>query len=118
MIEWENLTDLSDLDKADSYSYDRDVLLFKHSTTCSISSMAKMRLEASWDFSNEALIPFYLDLKKYRDVSNAIAERYQVHHESPQVLLIRKGECIYDASHFDISVDEIKEALDYYATPS
>lgn len=57
---------------------------------------------------------FYLDVKRDRNVSSHIADSFGVHHESPQVLIIRKGECIYDASHFDISVEEIKETLEYH----
>lgn len=113
MIEWKNLSSISDLEDADKISFENDVLLFKHSTTCSISHMAKMRLESTWDLS-EKLIPFYLDLKTYRNVSDTIAEKYQVHHESPQVIIIRKGECIYDSSHLDISIEEIKETLDFH----
>jgi bacillithiol system protein YtxJ len=114
MVNWKNLSSISDLEDADKLSYDNDVLLFKHSTTCSISHMAKMRLESSWNLSDR-LIPFYLDLKTYRNVSDTISEKYQVHHESPQVIIIRKGECIYDASHLDISVEEISETLAFHA---
>jgi bacillithiol system protein YtxJ len=114
MINWKNLSSVSDLEDADKISYENDVLLFKHSTTCSISHMAKMRLESSWNLSDK-LIPYYLDLKAYRTVSDIIAEKYQVHHESPQVVILRKGECIYDASHLDISVDEISETLAFHA---
>jgi bacillithiol system protein YtxJ len=113
MINWKNLSSISELEDADKISFKNDVLLFKHSTTCSISHMAKLRLESSWDLS-EKLTPYYLDLKAYRNVSDTIAEKYQVHHESPQVIIIRKGECIYDASHLDISVEEIKETLDFH----
>ncbi len=114
MINWKNLSSISDLEDADKLSYDNDVLLFKHSATCSISHMAKMRLESSWNLSDR-LIPYYLDLKTYRNVSDTISEKYQVHHESPQVIIIRKGECIYDASHLDISVEEISETLAFHA---
>ena len=55
--------------------------------------------------------PYYLDLISYRNVSNEIAERFQVYHESPQILLIKDGDCYHDASHLDISVEEIKEVL-------
>lgn len=78
--------------------------------------MAKMRLEENWDLDD--LDIYYLDLKKYRNVSDAIAEKLSVHHESPQILLIRNKECIYDASHFDISVNELKESLLWGTTPS
>jgi bacillithiol system protein YtxJ len=86
-------------------------LVFKHSTRCSISSIAKHRLEDDWSFSPEEMAPYYLDLISYRTLSSKIAEDFQVHHESPQVLLIVDGECVYDASHLDISVAELKEVL-------
>ena len=76
--------------------------------------MAKLRLEDNWDFDENELLPYYLDLKNFKFVSAEIANRLSVVHESPQVLLIRKGECIYDASHFDISVDELKETLSWH----
>jgi bacillithiol system protein YtxJ len=52
---------------------------------------------------------YYLDLLIYRDISNQIATRFEVHHESPQVLLIVNGECIYDESQMGITMDEILE---------
>ncbi len=73
--------------------------------------MAKLRLEQKWDFSDTEMVAYYLDLIEYRSVSNAISEAYSVHHESPQVLLIEQGECTYDASHLDISVDELHEVM-------
>jgi len=48
-----------------------------------------------------------LDLIAYREISNAIAERFQVHHESPQVILVKNGEAVYDASHMEISTQEL-----------
>ena len=65
----------------------------------------------TWNFDATALEAHYLDLKVYRNVSNYIAETFQVHHESPQALLIRDGECIFDCSHLDISVAELAEGL-------
>lgn len=86
-------------------------LILKHSTRCSISSIAKHRLEDDWSFNPEELEPYYLDLIAHRSISANLAEEFQVHHESPQVLLIVDGECIYDASHLDISVAELKEVI-------
>lgn len=91
-----------------------DVVLFKHSTSCSLSYIAKTRLEEHWCFDESEIVPYYLDLKEYRNISNEVAERFSVHHESPQILLIRKGECLYDASHLDISVAELKETLGWH----
>ncbi len=86
-------------------------LIFKHSTTCPISSMAKFRLEGSWDFDPSAIEVYFLDLLSYRPISNQIAEEFQVHHESPQIIFIDKGEVELDASHLDISVDEVKSVF-------
>ena len=73
--------------------------------------MAKMRFEEKWDFAEDKLIPYYVDVKEHRNISMLIAEMMSVNHESPQLLLIRNKECIYDASHFDITVDELQESI-------
>ena len=91
-------------------------LIFKHSTRCEISAIAKYRLESDWQFEEEALEPYFLDLLLFRSVSAHIATAFSVHHESPQALLIYKGECVFDVSHLDISVAEIQEALALEAT--
>jgi bacillithiol system protein YtxJ len=85
------------------------VLLFKHSTRCSISHVALERLNRS--SLSDLATSYLLDLLSYRDISNAIATRLEVHHESPQVLLIKNGECVYDESHLSIAVEEIEEEL-------
>lgn len=107
MIQWIPLDSESQLDEIVEQSNNTPCLIFKHSTRCNISSMAKTRLEKSWDFSTSEMKPYYLDLIAFRGISNAIAEKFGVYHESPQVLLIRNGECTYDASHLDISVEEL-----------
>ena len=81
------------------------MVIFKHSTTCSISSMAKNRLERETPATNTLF--YYLDLRAYRAVSNKIAEEFHVHHESPQILLIKNGECTYEESHNGISMADI-----------
>ena len=86
-------------------------LIFKHSLTCPISSMAKHRVEGKWDFPEGEIEPYYLDLLNNRKVSNAVAEIFGVQHESPQVLLIQDGYCTFDTSHLDISVADIRANL-------
>jgi bacillithiol system protein YtxJ len=108
MINWINLDSEEMLDNAISSSFEQPVIFFKHSTTCSISHMAKMKLENKWDLDMPV---YYLDLKAHRNISNKIAEDLHVYHESPQLILVVNGECIYDESHLDISVDEIKETI-------
>ncbi len=109
MINWNKLTTVAQLDAVAERSKSLTCLIFKHSPTCSISAMAKARLEKKWDFDPSVIEPYYLDLLSFRPISNEIAERFQVWHESPQVLLIHNGECIYDASHLDISVEELHD---------
>jgi bacillithiol system protein YtxJ len=86
-------------------------LIFKHSTRCSISMMAKKRFELDWEDLPEDMPLYFLDLITYRDLSKQVAEIFQVHHESPQLLLIKDGECVLDQSHGQISVDEALSVL-------
>ena len=81
-------------------------IIFKHSTRCSISMMAKRRFELDWDSLPEEISLYFLDLIQYREISSQIAQLFHVHHESPQLLLIKDGECILDQSHGGISIDE------------
>ncbi|PAW92175.1 thioredoxin family protein [Mucilaginibacter sp. MD40] len=81
-------------------------LIFKHSTRCSISMMAKRRFEMDWDSLPADMPLYFLDLIKHRDISNQIAQDFSVYHESPQMLLIKDGECVLDQSHSSISVNE------------
>lgn len=86
-------------------------VIFKHSTRCSISMMAKRKFELDWSDLPEDISLYFLDLIKYRELSNQVAHDFQVHHESPQLLLIKNGECILDQSHSGISVEEAMSVL-------
>jgi len=110
-MKWNNIQSQKQIDEAVNASHDKYQAIFKHSTTCPISSMAKMRLESKWDLDN--VDAHYLDLLNYRSISNYIADALSVHHESPQLILLKNGEVIHDSSHMDISVDEIKESITY-----
>ena len=104
-MDWKNLTSIDQLEAIAADSFNTPQVLFKHSTRCSISSMALNRLEMNTPPQG---VDFYLlDLLQHRDISAAIAEKFKVHHESPQVLVIINGECTYDESHMGISMDEI-----------
>jgi len=86
-------------------------VIFKHSTRCSISMMAKKRVDMDLDDLPETVKPYFLDLIAHRALSNQIAEVFQVHHESPQLLLIKDGECVLDQSHGDISIEETLDVI-------
>jgi len=105
-MNWIPLTSLSQLSEIDALSKNQAVLIFKHSTRCSISNMALGRLETKWDDSSE-IKTFYLDLLKHRDVSNEIAERYRVTHQSPQALIISDGTCKFHQSHSEINAADL-----------
>ena len=81
-------------------------LIFKHSTRCSISIMAKRRFEMDMDKLPTDMPLYFLDLIQYREISKQVAEDFHVYHESPQMLLIKDGECILDQSHSGISLEE------------
>ncbi|MEI8278958.1 MAG: bacillithiol system redox-active protein YtxJ [Bacteroidota bacterium] len=106
-MNWIALTKEEQLEDIKAQSHQQPVIIFKHSTRCSISTMAKSRLEREQAPDN---IPFYyLDLLQYRPISNKIAEDFKVHHESPQILLIKNGECVYEESHNGIDMADIME---------
>ncbi len=106
-MNWNTLSSIEQLEAIKSASYQQPQVIFKHSTRCSISSMILNRLERSE--APENIRFHYLDLLAYRPLSNQIAEDFSVHHESPQVLLIKNGECIYDESHQGIRMEELAE---------
>lgn len=105
-MKWINLINAEGLTQLTEQSFTRPQLIFKYSGACSLSELMKIRLERS---KIPGGIDFhFLDIWEHRSLSNKIAEDFHVHHESPQVLLIINGECVYDESHMDIRMDEIE----------
>ena len=107
-MDWKELREENELQEIITKSAVRPQVIFKHSTRCSISSVAKGRLDREQAPYNTDF--YYLDLVRYRSVSNKIADVFGVHHESPQVLVIKDGQCVYDESHMGIRMDEITSA--------
>ena len=111
-MNWIPLQTAEQLTELEALSHQQPVLIFKHSTRCSISSTALARFERQWKSEQVGeLAPYFLDLIAYRPISAQVAEVFQVQHESPQLLLIHQGKCLYHASHFDISFEAVREAL-------
>jgi len=107
-----NWTSLESADQINSIKQRQGYsIIFKHSTRCSISMMVKKRFELDWDILPRDLQLYFLDLIKHRELSNQIASDFLVYHESPQLLLIKDGECILDLSHGQISVEEAMSVL-------
>jgi len=108
-MEWIELSNVSELDQIKQKSHEEPVVIFKHSTSCAISSMAINRLERSWDSQEMGSVkPYYLDLIRHRDISNEVAETFGIPHQSPQVIVVKNGDVIYDTSHMGINYKEIK----------
>lgn len=106
-MNWKPLTQPGQVEEISRLSAIRPQVIFKHSTRCSLSSTILSRLERS--SYPEGIDFYFLDLIAYRDLSHQVAEAFDVWHESPQVLVIREGQCIFDESHMAIRMEEIIE---------
>lgn len=108
---WKTLASIDQLDEIAQASYQKPVAILKHSIRCGISSMIKWQLESNWDLKVEDLDFYYLDLINHRNISNKIAEDFDVIHQSPQLILVKEGKATYTPSHHSISVQGLKNAL-------
>lgn len=104
-MKWIALTSMEELEHVTNLNM--HTIIFKHSTRCPVSNMAKRTFELESTLIPDELPIYLLDLIKYREISNKIAEKWQVRHESPQVLLIKGDQCIYHESHNDIEVAKV-----------
>jgi bacillithiol system protein YtxJ len=104
---WLVLNDEKSYGDAIDTSFTEPILIFKHSTRCSISTLALNRIESKSE-GKSIKCCYYLDLLSFRDISNKIAEDFSVFHQSPQVLVIKNGKCIYNTSHSNINWANIK----------
>ncbi|MCB0642335.1 MAG: bacillithiol system redox-active protein YtxJ [Phaeodactylibacter sp.] len=110
--EWKILQTEDQLDALIQDSHAKPVVLFKHSIYCGISARIMHQLEKDWNFNNEELDFYYLDLITFRPISNKIASVTGVVHQSPQVILLQEGQVRYHTSHHMISVTGLREALE------
>lgn len=109
MLTWNTLTHVDELEIIKEKSFKKPQVLFKHSTRCLTSSLVKKRLERSSEVPDADF--YYLNLIRYRDVSNKISDIFNIYHESPQVLLIKDGKCFYNESHFGIDMHELSDKI-------
>jgi len=110
-VNWLALTEITQLDEIIEESKSIPVMILKHSTRCSVSLMAKNGLDRNWDIDPDSIKTYYLDLLKFRPISNQIAETFNVYHQSPQVLIIKNGKCEYSATHSAINTRSIKQEI-------
>ncbi|MGB1121066.1 MAG: bacillithiol system redox-active protein YtxJ, partial [Saprospiraceae bacterium] len=102
-IDWQLLNTAEGIEAIKEKSTEKPQVIFKHSTRCSISSMAKRRLERNWNIDESKVDIYYLDLIAYRSISNLVSSDFGVTHQSPQILIIKNKEAVFHTSHNDIS---------------
>lgn len=104
-IPWKMLTKEEDLDLILDESEEVSVVIFKHSTRCGISRTVLKQFEKTYDFELSEVQPYYLDLLQYRNVSNAVAEKFKVMHQSPQMIVVKNRVVVHQSSHHEIDAD-------------
>lgn len=106
-IKWNPVTEKEHIDKILQESQQENQLIFKHSNSCGISNIVKQRLEKEAKDAPQFTNIHLIDVIKQRSLSADLATQINVQHESPQILVISKGQCIFHTSHFDVSLKNI-----------
>ena len=109
-LNWIPLIKMGQLDEIIEKSKIKPVAIFKHSTRCSISRMALKQFEKEFNLEDQ-IESYFLDLLEYRPISNEIAMQFNVFHQSPQIVVIKNGISVYDASHSDIQAEDLKKLV-------
>ena len=110
-IEWVPLTDVQQLNSLIEESKTQTVAIFKHSTRCGISRMVLRGFESDYELDLDQVKLYFLDLLNYRNISEEIASRFGVWHESPQLLVIKGGDVVYHTSHGSIQANKLSEFI-------
>ena len=100
---------MDDLDAAEKNSQEKIVVLFKHSTRCSISRFVLKQFENSYDIPEDKMQLYFLDMIEYRPISSEIAERFEVTHQSPQMIVLKDGKAIFNSSHESIDANDLAQ---------
>lgn len=109
--DWSDLTDENQIAEIITLSSSIPIYIFKHSTTCGISAQAKENIDISFKNTDKPFLFYYLDLLKYRAVSNEVASTLNVHHQSPQLILVHNGQVAFTTSHHKIKTTTIEDSL-------
>ncbi|WNM17951.1 bacillithiol system redox-active protein YtxJ [Flavobacterium capsici] len=108
-VYWSYLEHEQQLEEINQTSFQKPVVIFKHSTGCGISRMSWNQFQKDYNIPNDKMELYYLDLLAYRSISNAIAEKYGVEHQSPQILVIKDGAVVFHTSHESIDAKDLEE---------
>jgi len=110
-MNWHHLNSMDQLDGIVEESKLKPVAIFKHSTRCGVSRGGLKTFEKEYDYSDDLIKAYFLDLLAYREISNEIAARFGVHHESPQLIVIQNGNVVYHDSHHSIAVSDLDKLV-------
>lgn len=110
-LDWILLDSLEALDRLIASSEHRLVLLFKHSATCGTSAQAHDELILHLGDHRDTIQNAIVTVQTHREISDAVAKRLNVRHETPQALLIQAGHVVWQASHFRVTADTISDAI-------
>jgi bacillithiol system protein YtxJ len=109
IIQWIPLQDISQIEEIKEASQTETILIFKHSTRCGISSMVIRQFEKMFTEEMKDLKVYYLDLLSFRNISDEVGYAFQVMHQSPQLLVIKNGVAVANASHYEITTLDIQK---------
>ena len=107
-VPWKLLTTEEQLNEIETRSKEKTVVIFKHSTRCGISKMVLRTFEKDYNQSGDVEL-YFLDLIENRGLSNSVAEKFSVRHESPQMIILKDSLVVHHASHQDISAGKISD---------
>ncbi|MCW5519605.1 bacillithiol system redox-active protein YtxJ [Aureitalea sp. L0-47] len=110
-LPWLRLTRMEQLDEIVEISKTKTVVIFKHSTRCGISSMALRQFESKYAIEPDTINLYYLDLLSFRDISDEVGIRFQVYHQSPQLIILRNGIAVHHASHHSIDANRLHQFI-------
>jgi bacillithiol system protein YtxJ len=111
-LNWKVLSESSQLDNAIQISNEKPVVIFKHSTRCGISRMVLNQFQNNADFNEDDVLLLYLDLIAYRAVSDEIAHRLGVLHQSPQLIILKNENVAFHASHYQAVPSAVNRVLE------
>lgn len=109
-VGWRQLVDLGQLNEIVADSADKPVIIFKHSTRCGVSRMVLKQFENEFDL-HEKITPYFVDLLEHRNISNEIASRFGVFHQSPQLIVIKDGTAVFNESHGSIDAGKLEQFI-------
>lgn len=111
-VPWHVLGEMDQLDTIIEESNSKPIAIFKHSTRCGISRGVLKIFERNYSLKDEQIKLYFLDLLAHRDISNEIAARFKVHHESPQIIVLKEGKVVYHDSHHSIEASSLEKFVD------